>query len=62
MKTLIENQNKLMIDTSVSVLKPNKGHWENGNPICPDCGEDRNEQARIKRKDKRRLRMYWNSL
>ena len=38
---LIESQNKLIVDTSVSVLKPNKGHWENGNPICPCCGEDK---------------------
>ena len=29
MKTLIQNQNKLIVDISVSVLKPNKGHWEN---------------------------------
>lgn len=33
--------NKITVDTSVSIFKPKKGHWENGNPICPCCGEDK---------------------
>ena len=46
MNTLIQNKNKLAIDTSVSLLKPKKGHWENGNPICPCCGEDMRESEK----------------
>lgn len=34
------DENKLLVET-LNECSRKKGKWENGNPICPCCGEDK---------------------